>query len=114
MSPGPPGSGFPHVFVWLECGSFPVDPVSPSPLQVMQVSPQGPGEGREARRTFPGWGRRGENFPVKQIPMGRELAVAWLTDPGGRADLTSTSLPPSLGRMRLLPSGSPSCGYSDG
>lgn len=106
MSPGLPGSGFPHVSVWLECGSFPVDPVSPSPLQVVQVSPQGPGEGREARRTLPGWGRRGENFPVKQIPMGRELAVAWLTDPGGvRADLTSTSLPPSLGCTRLLPFG---------
>ena len=38
--------------------------------------------------------------------MGRELAVAWLTDPGGRADLTSTSTPPSPGRLQLLPFGS--------
>lgn len=39
MSPGLPGSGFPHVFVWLECASFPADPVSPSPWQVVQVGP---------------------------------------------------------------------------
>lgn len=97
----------------LERASFPADPVSPSPSQVVQVGPQGkwqvdsqrPREGREARRTFPGWGRKGEKFPAKQIPVGRELAVAWLTDPGGRADLTSTSTPPSPGHLQLLPFG---------
>lgn len=71
-----------------------------------QVDSQGPGEGREARRTFPGWGRKGERFPAKQILVGRELATAWLTDPGrGRADFTSTSTLPSLGCLQLLPFG---------
>lgn len=58
----PPSRGFPRVSVWLECASFPADPVSPSPLQVVQVSPRG--SGRWTHRVPGRAGRLGGHFPA--------------------------------------------------